>query len=242
MAARRSDEGCVSDEGLGRNRPGASSQPRSLGVEIATVATSAEPRAARAALTHAVLAELDRSPRASEVIERAGPDRVLRIRQMLAIAWVDLPEHLALVESLYGVIGPTEYTRFWRRVMVQTLSMPLVAGLVRMSTSQGPMRLLSRGQMLHGALTRGTGTLGIEALEGESLGVEFPDAASGCVLTLRGFPAREFSFPAYVAGIAGSILGACDRAGVQAEVVTHIVSEARGDARYEVRWTAAPSS
>ncbi|MBN8616792.1 MAG: hypothetical protein J0L92_39780 [Deltaproteobacteria bacterium] len=188
-------------------------------------------RAARAVLTHSVLAELDRSPRAKDVITKVGEARISKMRQLLSIAWIDLAEHLALVETLHAVIGPEEYTRFWRRVMVQTLGTPLVAGLVRMSTTNGPTRLLSRGQLVHGALTRGTGTLGYEA------GAE-PETERACVITLSGFPARDHSLKAYADGIAGSILGACDRASVKANVVMHVVSEAKGDVKYDVSWTA----
>ncbi len=192
----------------------------------APVATTS--RAARAVLTHSVLAELDRSPRARDVIAKVGEARVAKMRQLLSIAWVDLTEHLALVEALYVVIGPDEYTRFWRRVMVQTLGTPLVAGLVRMSTTNGPVRLLSRGQMVHGALTRGTGTLGFE-----------PSASDdrSCVITLSGFPSRDFSLQAYADGIAGSILGACDRANVRGFVVTSVVSQPKGDVKYDVSWS-----
>lgn len=179
-------------------------------------------------LTHSVLAELDRSPRANDVIAKVGEARVAKMRQLLSVAWIDLDEHLALVETLHAVIGPEEYTRFWRRVMVHTLGTPLVAGLVRMSTTNGPTRLLSRGQLVHGALTRGTGTLGYEA------GAE---GARACVITLSGFPARAHSLKAYADGIAGSILGACDRASVRADVVMHVVSETKGDVRYDVSWT-----
>lgn len=56
------------------------------------------------------------------------------------------------------------------------------------------------------------------------------------MITLQGFPAREFSLPSYADGIAGSILGACDRAGVLPSVTTEIVSPTRGDVRYEVAW------
>lgn len=185
-------------------------------------------RSARAVLTHSVIDEIDRLPQARRIFAEAGEERVARMRQLLPIAWVDLDEHLRLVEALYAAVGPDQNRAFWRRVMVTTLSTPLVAGVVRMSTAgHGPMRLLARGQLVHGALTRGTGTLAV-----------VDPTESSCVITLSGFPSSAHSLDCYANGIGGSILGACDRAGVRPRVVTTLVSEARGDARYDVSWEA----
>lgn len=165
-------------------------------------------------------------PQAKAIFSATGDARLARMRGHLPIAWIDLDDHLSLVEALYEAIGAEPYRQLWRRVMVQTLSAPLVAGLVRMSTAgRGPMRLLARGQLVHGALTRGTGTLALEE-----------PAETSCVIMLRGFPSARFSLACYGDGIAGSILGACDRANVRPLVLTSIVSEARGDVRYEVSW------
>ncbi len=188
---------------------------------------SSRDRRARAVLTQSVIAEIGKLPERAQIIERFGAQRIAKIGDRLAIAWVPLEEHLELVELLYGAVGADPYVHFWRRVMIETLGAPLVAGLVRMSTREGPMRLLSRGQMVHEALTRGTGVLGIEDPRERS-----------CVVTLKGFPSREFSLACYADGIAGSILGAVDRAGVRPSVRTEIVSESRGDVRYEVAWEA----
>lgn len=183
-------------------------------------------RSARAVLTHSVIAEIERLPQARRIFAEAGEEQVARMRQLLPIAWVDLGEHLRLVEALYAAIGPDQNREFWRRVMVTTLSTPLVAGVVRMSTAgHGPMRLLARGQLVHGALARGTGILAVS------------DATdSSCVITLTGFPSSAHSLDCYANGIAGSILGACDRAGVRPRVVTTLVSDTRGDVRYDVAW------
>lgn len=183
-------------------------------------------RAARAVLTHAVIAEIERLPQARSIFVATGEERVSRMRQHLSITWVDLDEHLALVEALYASIGPELYRQFWRRVMAETLSAPLVAGVVRMSTAgHGPMRLLARGQLVHGALTRGTGALSLEE-----------PAESSCAIHLRGFPSGLYSLACYADGLAGSIIGACDRANVRSLVQTTIVSESRGDVRYDVSW------
>lgn len=182
-------------------------------------------RRARAVLTQSVIAEIARLPERAQITERFGADRIARIEERLSIAWVPLDEHLELVELLYAAIGVEGYVRFWRKVMTETLGAPLVAGLVRMSTKDGPMRLLSRGQMVHEALTRGTGVLAVE-----------DQAETSCVITLRDFPARDFSLASYADGIAGSILGACDRSGVLPSVSTEILSAVRGDVRYEVAW------
>jgi len=109
-----------------------------------------------------VISEIARLPERRQITERFGAERIARIEDRLSIAWVPLYEHLELVEMLYAAVGVEGYIRFWRRVMTDTLGAPLVAGLVRMSTKEGPMRLLSRGQMVHEALTRGTGVLGVE--------------------------------------------------------------------------------
>jgi hypothetical protein len=174
-----------------------------------------------------VIAEIGRLPERAQITERYGAERIARLEDRLSIAWVPLDEHLELVEMLYAAVGVEGYVRFWRRVMTDTLGAPLVAGLVRMSTKEGPMRLLSRGQMVHEALTRGTGVLGVE-----------DPKETSCVITLRDFPAREYSLASYADGIAGSILGACDRAGVIPSVTTEIVSATRGDVRYQVGWQA----
>jgi hypothetical protein len=181
---------------------------------------------ARAALTQGVLAEVARLPQAKSIVAAAGEELVERISHLLPIAWVPFDEHIRIVGALHDALGPEPYRQFWRRVMVQTLGAPLVAGLVRMSTAgHGPMRLLSRGQMLHGALTRGTGTLDVES-----------STDSTCVVTLKGFPSSLHPLTKYAEGISGSILGACDRAEVRAAVTMRVVSEPRGDVVYDVSW------
>lgn len=181
----------------------------------------------RATQTHAALAEVARFPEAARILDRIGAERVAKVRAQLPIAWVDFADHFAVSEAVHEIVGRDEYIQYWRRVMVSTLSVPLVAGLVRLSTrGLGPVRLLGNAHLVYGTICRGLGTFRME------------DAGpTSCVIWLRGFPASDHSLSIFADGMAGSILGACDKAGAPGEVETTLVSERDGDARYVVTWS-----
>lgn len=184
----------------------------------------------RAAQTQSLLAAVRRLPsnERSEVLAQLRSDTVPEIESGVAVAWLPMSIHMELSDALRATVGPTRNVEIWRRTMTASFDRPFLRGFVRMTTSLlglSPLSLFRRAESIYGHVTRDVGSIHFEST-GKSEGV----------VELRGYPARELSFPCYVEGLQGCLLACFDVCRTDGRVTVHDQDDRAGEATYHLIW------
>lgn len=159
--------------------------------------------------------------RRTRALERLQPSTLAALAAASRpLDWIDGRAHLDLDDRLYEELGPEEFERYCRELVIRMsrwgLFLPILAGRLRR-----PEALIKAVPLAFQALFRQAGR------------VEVSGRAGRVVVRHRDAPAMVLQCQSWVEGFAGTLLGMLDLSGVEGAVLGSVEG---ADVILEVRW------
>lgn len=170
-----------------------------------------------------------------QILEAFGKDRVEKIDGAIGVGWLPMTVHMGLADAIRAVIGSTRNVQIWRETMTETYDRVLLRGFIDATVDLfglTPAALFRQGPYIYRHLTRGLGELTVD---------EQADKEGG-IVSLAGFPARDFDLVCYAEGLTGCLDSSITRGRGKGSVTVTDIDHKGGNIRFHAEWRAARSS
>ncbi len=161
------------------------------------------------------------------ILELIPEETVAHYRRVMPVGWTSMQLHMEVSDAIRAVVGSQRNVEVWHRTMAALTSRPLLSGFLRhVGTRLGmsPGTMYQQTARLWQHLCRNVGDLSAEVV------------GSHTTVELVEFPASEHSFPCFVEGLHGCLLGLVTPFDVSVEVRVDAVDLQAGAVSYDVAW------